>query len=160
MLLVRVLEVRMSEWWYISGFLTSCSCCGYGLASGCVLCCFRVLSLSSRGLPWNAIFVSIGVYSGLCIVILNVFFQCFLALCGQCVICTNGCVRLVLLVISACKSILCGNIYNAAVCWRGVEPCVLMFCILTIFSVEYRILKIRELFVHLFILLVRTNKFI
>jgi hypothetical protein len=27
-------------------------------------------------------------------------------------------------VILACKSILCGNVYSATVCWRGVELCV------------------------------------
>jgi hypothetical protein len=34
----------------------------------------------------------------------------------------------------------CSDVYSAAVCWRDVELCVLMFCIVNIYGVEYRIL--------------------
>jgi hypothetical protein len=52
--------------------------------------------------------------------------------------------------------ILCRDVYSAAVCWRGVELCVLIFCIAIIYGVEYRILEIKRYFVHLFILFVRA----
>jgi hypothetical protein len=57
-------------------------------------------------------------------------------------------------VMSACT--LCVDVYSAAVCWRGVELCVLMFCIVIICGVEYRIFENKQYFVHLFILLVRA----
>jgi hypothetical protein len=37
--------------------------------------------------------------------------------------------------------ILCGDVYSAAVCWRGVQLCMLLFCIVIIYGVEYRILE-------------------
>jgi hypothetical protein len=57
-------------------------------------------------------------------------------------------------VLPACT--LCCDVYSSAVCWPGVELCVLIFCMVVICGVEYRILYIRQCFVHLFILLVRT----
>jgi hypothetical protein len=53
-------------------------------------------------------------------------------------------------VMSTC--ILCGDVYSAAVCWRGMELCVLIFCIVVIYGVDYRILEVKKYFVHLFIL--------
>jgi hypothetical protein len=53
--------------------------------------------------------------------------------------------------------ILYGDVYSAAVCWRGVELCVLMFCIVIICGVEYTILEMKQYFIHLFILLVCTK---
>jgi hypothetical protein len=66
------------------------------------------------------------------------------------------CVTAAIGVMPACT--LCGDVYtySAAICWRGVELCVLMFCIAIIRGVEYRILEIKQYFVHLFILLVRA----
>jgi hypothetical protein len=55
--------------------------------------------------------------------------------------------------------ILCGDIHSAAVCWRGMELCVLMFCIVIICGVVYRILTIKVYFVHLFILLLCQKKY-
>jgi hypothetical protein len=58
------------------------------------------------------------------------FFSVFL--CRECVVRTNGYVRLVLLM-------LCLNIfyeYSVDVCWLWVELCVLIFCIVIIYDVK------------------------
>jgi hypothetical protein len=39
---------------------------------------------------------------------------------------------------------LCSDVYSAVVCWRGVELCVLMFCVVIIYDVEYKILEIKH----------------
>jgi hypothetical protein len=50
--------------------------------------------------------------------------------------------------------ILWDDVYGAAVCWRGVELCFNVLYSDYVYGVEYRILKIEQYLVHLFILLV------
>jgi hypothetical protein len=53
--------------------------------------------------------------------------------------------------------ILCGDVYSAAiVCWHGVNLCVLVLYIVIIYGVKYKILEIKQYFVHLFTLLVHA----
>jgi hypothetical protein len=52
------------------------------------------LSMTCHGIE---IFVSIGVYRGLCIGILDVS-ECFFAIHGECIVCRNACLGIVLLV--------------------------------------------------------------
>jgi hypothetical protein len=59
-------------------------------------------------------------------------------LCGECVFCMNGYVGLMVLVYM-CACILCSDVYSTAVCWRGAVLCVLMFCVVIMYGVEYRI---------------------
>jgi hypothetical protein len=72
-------------------------------------CCFLPSTC-----PGVQIFVTIGVYSGLCIRIL-IFWCSRIFLCGECVVYANGCVGpMLLMLIPACM--LCHDIYNGAVC--------------------------------------------
>jgi hypothetical protein len=96
------------------------------LAYKCVMCCFRVPVFTSRGL----------------------------ALCGECYLHEWMCGTGAIAVTPACIS--CSDEYSAAICWRGLELCVLMFCIVVTYGAEYRILQIKQYFVHLFILLARA----
>jgi hypothetical protein len=48
-----------------------------------------------------------------------------------------------------------GGVYSA-VCWRGVELCILVFSINIMYGDEYRILEIKQYLNHLFSLLVRA----
>jgi hypothetical protein len=44
----------------------------------------------------------------------------------------------------ACCMFLRGDAYIGAVCWRGVDfVCVLLFCIVIIYDVEYGILEVK-----------------
>jgi hypothetical protein len=46
------------------------------------------------------------------------------------------------------------DVYGAALCWRGVNfVCVLLFCVVVINGVKYRVLEVKWYFVHVFILL-------
>jgi hypothetical protein len=53
-------------------------------------------------------------------------------------------------------SILCGDVYSAVVCWRGIELCVLVFWIAILYGIKYSVSEIKQYFVHLFILLQRA----
>jgi hypothetical protein len=82
-----------------------------------------------------------------CVLEFWMFFSVFLPYVECCLpecLCGTGAVGVML----AC--ILCGDVYSAAVCWSGVELCVLMFCIVIICGVKYMILEIRQYFIHLF----------
>jgi hypothetical protein len=61
--------------------------------------CVVSMIFPSCGLPWNNNFVSIEVCSRLCIEIFVCLLSAFLASCGECDVCTNAYVGLVLLVL-------------------------------------------------------------
>jgi hypothetical protein len=50
--------------------------------------------------------------------------------------------------------LICIALLSAGVVW--IYVCALLFCILIISDVEYRILEMKQYFVHFFILLVRA----
>lgn len=112
-------------------------------------CCFRVFFFVTC--PGIHILLAKGVYR-LCIGILQCFLVCSYIvwrlfpdkwLCG-----TDAS--------GVPPAFLCGNVYFTAVCWRDMNLRMLFFCIVITYDVEYRILKIKQLFVHLFVLLVRA----
>jgi hypothetical protein len=72
------------------------------------------------------------------------FFECFLRLCGECVVCTSGYVGLAVLVYMP-EWILWSDVYSAAVCWCGVELCVLIFCVVIVYGIEYRLWRSRNI---------------
>jgi hypothetical protein len=87
------------------------------LAYGCVMCCFCFLLVAC---PEIKIFVSMGCIVG-CVLEFWLFFDCFLTLNGECVVCTNGCVGHVLLVLCprVFYAVMCTVMLSAGVVWNG-----------------------------------------
>jgi hypothetical protein len=70
---------------------------------------------------------------------------CFEGLCGSGAVCVS-------------VNVSCDDVYGAAVCWLAVDfVCLLLFCVIIINGVEYRVLEVKQYFVHLFILMFSIN---
>jgi hypothetical protein len=112
-----------------------------------VICWPRVcdVSFSSSSLffLWPALEYKLLIVQGCIVICVSEFWMllvCFFNVCRDCVACTNGFVELKLLMFKpACIS--CDDVYSysAAVCCRGVQLCMFMFCIVIIYGVYHRI---------------------